>query len=110
MTVQWIELHAYTRRARIQSLFRKLCLHNLHSGHPRKKKLSVGGDPVCNVYQDWATTTALLWECIAPQNFLANRWPKKYLVSALQRLFDSLGVLVVGFTSISTLCLLSTFS
>ena len=74
------------------------------------KKFSVEGDPVCNVHRDWATTTALLWEFNAPQNFLANRWPKQYLVSALQTLFEPLGVLVVGFSCISTLCLLSTFS
>lgn len=77
---------------------------------PPKKKFSVEGDPVCNVHRDWATTTALLWEFNAPQNFLANRWPKQYLVSALQTLFEPLGVLVVGFSCISTLCLLSTFS
>ena len=75
-----------------------------------QKKFSVEGDPVCNVHRDWATTTALLWEFNAPQNFLANRWPKQYLVSALQTLFEPLGVLVVGFSCISTLCLLSTFS
>ena len=56
------------------------------------------------------TPLPFLWEYIAPKSFLANRWPNHYLVCSLQTLFQSLGVLFVGFRCISILCLLSTFS
>ena len=79
--------------------------------HPEgNKKFSVTGDSVCNVHWDWATTTALLWEYIAPKIFLAKRCPNHYLVCSLQTLLYSLGVVFVGFRCISTSCLLSTFS
>ena len=42
----------------VQSLVRELRAHKLH-GVPHPKKLSVCGDPVCHLHQDWATSTAL---------------------------------------------------
>src|SRR5574340_455365 len=40
MTVQWLGLRAFTRRARVQSLFREPCFHKRHRA-PRKKKNSL---------------------------------------------------------------------
>ena len=109
MTVQWLGLRAFTRRARVQSLFREPYFHNLHRA-PRKTNslwvvilfvicTGIGPPPLL-----------FLWEYTAPKLFLAERYPNHYLVCSLQTLFYSLGVVFVGFRCMSTLCLLSTFS
>ena len=74
MTVQWLGLRAFPRGARVQSLFREPCFHNLHRApREKKKKFSVSGDPVCNVHWDWATTTALPLGIHCSQNFLSKK-------------------------------------
>ena len=111
MTVQWLGLRAFPRRARVQSLFREPCFHNLHSAPRGGKENSLW------VVILFVTCTGIgppsllfLWVYIASKIFLAKRCPNHYLVCSLQTLLYSLGVLFVGFRCISTSCLLSTFS
>ena len=58
LAVQWLGLHAFIRRGPVQSPARELRSHKLH-GAPHPKNLSVCGDPVCHLHQDWTTSTAL---------------------------------------------------
>ena len=108
MTVQWVGLRAFSRRARVQSLFREPWFHNLHSAPWGGKENSLW------VVILFVTCTGIgpppllfLWEYIALKIFLAKRCLNHYLVCSLQTLLYSPGVLFVGFRCISTSCLLS---
>ena len=112
MTVQWLGLRAFPRGARVQSLFREPCFHNLHRAPREKKKKNSLWVVILFVTCTGIGPPPLLflWEYIAPKIFLAKRCLNHYLVCSLQTLLYYLGVLFVGFRCISTLCLLSTFS
>ena len=111
MTVNWLGLRTFSRRARGSIADQGTML-------PQPAYCPKGGKKnYLWVVILFVTCTGIgpppllfLWEYIAPKIFLAKRCRNHYLVFSLQTLFYSLGVLFVGFKCISTSCLLSTFS
>ena len=78
MTVQWLGLCAFPRRARVQSLFREPCFHNLHIAPRGERKI------LC----EW-------WSCLLRALGLGHHHCSSFGNTLLPKFSEQKGVLII---------------